>query len=250
MRTDRGMHDASLGSLNDSTGHFRSDWPATGPWLPPATIPLVTPTLRTVRTELRKAADPRVAASTAKYVPTARRVYGVRLPILNALAKDCRSGGFALVEELWRAGAYEERLLATKLLGAVAQRDPIRALTFLRNAARDIGDWVICDTIATQGMRPVARTHGPELFGLAESLTASKSVWQRRLGIVLLTNFAKRPDSRAAIRKVLAPLRNDPEPYVRKALMWIDKDLDRGSEPLAASHRDAQGVRRASVRRF
>jgi len=187
----------------------------------------MTSTLRAAQAKLRQAADPRVAASTAKFVPTARRVYGVRLPILNALVKETRSGGFGLVEELWQAGAFEERLLASKLLGAVAKRDPARALKFLRKAATDVGDWVICDTIATQGIRPLARTHTAELFELAESITPSKSVWKRRLGIVLLLNFAKQRESRAAIRKILAPLRTDSEPYVRKALTWIDKDLGR-----------------------
>jgi len=182
-------------------------------------------TLTSVQAQLRAAADKKASAATAKFVPTSQVVYGVRVPVLNALVKSCRPGGFELVESLWRSGAFEEQLLATKLLGAIARQDPMRALGFVRTASKDLSDWAICDTLGTHGVRSIALAHRDAVFALAERLTRSRRLWERRLGIVLLLNFALIPTERAAIRRTIEPLRSDKEPYIKKALAWIDKDL-------------------------
>jgi len=65
------------------------------------------------------------------------------------------------------------------------------------------------------------------LFDLAGDLVRSHAVWERRFGVVLLLNFARVEQERPLIRRMLAPLRKDTEPYVRKALTWIDKELAR-----------------------
>lgn len=184
-------------------------------------------TLAAVQAELRANATAAARAATAKFVPSSQFVYGVRMPVVNALVKSCRSGGFALVEALWRSGAFEERLLATKLLGAIARQDPSRALAFVSAASKDLSDWAVCDTLGTQGIRPIAVAHRDAVFALAERLTRSRRLWQRRLGIVLLLHFAGDPAEHSAIRKILAPLRSDGEPYVRKALDWIRRDMNK-----------------------
>jgi 3-methyladenine DNA glycosylase AlkD len=182
-------------------------------------------TLSSVQAQLRASANRAARAATRKFVPTSQVVYGVRVPILNALVRSCRPGGFELVEALWASGAFEERLLASKLLGAVARQDPARALKFVKAASRNVSDWAVCDTLGTQGVRSIARVERDAFFALAEGLTRSRRVWQRRLGIVLLLNYATIAAERPAIRKIVRPLRSDKEPYIRKALAWIDKDL-------------------------
>ena len=182
-------------------------------------------TLRVVQSRLEAAADEPARAATARLVPTAQRAYGVRVPILNALIKECRPGGFELVEALWKAGAFEERLLAAKLLGALARQDPPRAVAFLTAASKDLSDWAVCDTLGTQGVRTIARRERDAIFALAKRLAHATNPWSRRFAIVLLLNFARVPQERVEIRRILAPLRADREPYVRKALLGIDKDL-------------------------
>jgi 3-methyladenine DNA glycosylase AlkD len=182
-------------------------------------------TLTSVQAHLRAAANAEAKAATAKFVPTSQFVYGVRVPVLNALVKSCRPGGFELVEALWRSGAFEERLLAAKLLGAIARQDPVRALAFVNTASKDLSDWVVCDTLGTQGVRPIALAQRKTIVAMAERLTRSRHLWGRRLAIVLLLDVAADPTERAAVRRILAPLRSDREPYIRKALTWIYKDL-------------------------
>jgi 3-methyladenine DNA glycosylase AlkD len=98
-------------------------------------------------------------------------------------------------------------------------------LGFVSTASKDLSDWAVCDTLGTQGIRSIAAAQRDAMFILAERLTRSRRPCERRLGIVLLLNFASISKERAAIRKVPAPLRSDKESYGRKALTWIDKDL-------------------------
>ena len=115
--------------------------------------------------------------------------------------------------------------MAAKLLGAVALQDPRRALEFVNTVSEDLSDWAVCDTLGTQGVRPIALAQRKTIVALARRLTRSHHLWARRLAIVLLLNLAIDPTERKTIQRILAPLRSDREPYIRKALAWIDKDL-------------------------
>jgi hypothetical protein len=55
-----------------------------------------------------------------KFVPGSEKIYGVRMPVLNELAKQFIIGGFDLVEELWKAGSLKEKKLAAKMPGKIA----------------------------------------------------------------------------------------------------------------------------------
>ena len=159
-------------------------------------------TLTSVQAELRAAATSETKAATAKFVPTSQLVYGVRVPVISALVKSCRPGGFELVQALWRSGAFEEQLLAAKLLGAIARQDPERTLAFVNAASKDLSDWAVCDTLGTQGVRPIALTQRKSIVAMAERLTRSRRLWERRLAIVLLLNVAGIPGERVAIRRI------------------------------------------------
>jgi 3-methyladenine DNA glycosylase AlkD len=65
-------------------------------------------------------------ASFQKFIPSSQKIYGVRVPELNELAVKYKSGGFGTVEELWKNGSFEEKLLATKILGKVCKKNPER----------------------------------------------------------------------------------------------------------------------------
>ena len=75
--------------------------------------------LKQVQKELKEQATPEAKAAALKFVPNAEKVYGIRTPVLNVMAKKYKEGGFDLVNELWSSGAFEERLLAAKLLNII-----------------------------------------------------------------------------------------------------------------------------------
>ena len=60
------------------------------------------------QTALAAQSDEKAKGVVRKFIPTSQAVYGVRLPLLNQIAKEHREGGFELAEALWKSGAFEE----------------------------------------------------------------------------------------------------------------------------------------------
>ena len=86
-----------------------------------------------IKQALTAQSDEKAKSAVRKFIPTSQHVYGVRLPLLNQIVKEHRAGGFELSEALWKSGAFEEKLLAAKLLGSSCKKDPDRALTLAKN---------------------------------------------------------------------------------------------------------------------
>ena len=125
-------------------------------------------------------------AAHQKFVPGQEKIYGVRNPVLNELAQQYKAGGFDLIEEIWNAGALEEKLLAVKILGKIAKKDPERSLKTIELFATNIGNWAVCDTMGMQGLKPIVKTHQKEIFALARKYNTATDFWQRRLSLVLV----------------------------------------------------------------
>ncbi len=109
-------------------------------------------------------------ASADKFVPGNEKRYGVKMPLLNELAGMYKDGGFELVEELWKAGALEEKLLAVKILGKIAKKDPERSLKITRMFASNIGNWAVCDAMGMQGLKPILKTHQKKKFCIGQTI--------------------------------------------------------------------------------
>jgi 3-methyladenine DNA glycosylase AlkD len=111
-------------------------------------------------------------ASQQKFVPGISKTYGVYTPILNEIAKEYKEGGFKLVRELWQSDSWEEKILAGKLLGRTAKKDPLQSLELVEKFSADINDWAVCDTLGMQALKPIVRTHQKEIFALASKLNS------------------------------------------------------------------------------
>ena len=178
-----------------------------------------------IKQALAAQSDEKAKGAVRKFVPTSQHVYGVRLPLLNLIVKEHREGGFDLAEALWNSGAFEEKLIAAKLLGSSCKKNPERALTLAKKFAAQVSDWAVCDTLGMQGVKGIALEKQIELFAWSNKLVKSESLWERRLGLVLLTHFVKDRNSRTLIEETLGRLRGDKEHYVKKAVEWLQKDL-------------------------
>ncbi|MFN2481919.1 MAG: hypothetical protein ABR554_10675, partial [Pyrinomonadaceae bacterium] len=58
--------------------------------------------LASIRRRLARESGEGARDSFRKFIPTSQRVYGVRVPALNEIAREHGGAGFALVEALWR----------------------------------------------------------------------------------------------------------------------------------------------------
>lgn len=158
-----------------------------------------------------------------KFIPGAEKVYGVRMPVLNELAGQFKEGGFDLVRQLWDEDSFEEKMIAAKLLGKIAKKDPVKSLQLVEYFAPRINDWAICDTIGMQSLKPIVKTHQKQIFALAKKYNSSTDLWERRLSLVLVEWYTRDQSLHTEIMKLITPLENDPEYYVRKAVAWIKK---------------------------
>ena len=147
--------------------------------------------LKQVQKELKEQATPEAKAAALKFVPNAEKVYGIKTQLLNVLAKKYKEGGFCLVTELWNSGAFEERLLAAKLLNVIFKMDPLLSLNSVAGFSKDISDWAVCDTVGMQSLKPVAKKIQKEIFTLSAKLVKSKNLWERRLSLVIIEVFTK-----------------------------------------------------------
>ncbi|MES2848764.1 MAG: DNA alkylation repair protein [Bacteroidota bacterium] len=163
-----------------------------------------------------------------KFVPGCKKVYGVRNPVLNELAKQFKEGGFDLVKELWDAGAYEEKITALKMLGYIAKKDPGRSLQLIQHFAKGIDNWAECDTMGMQSLKPLVKTHQEEIIALAKKCNISKDMWQRRLSLVLVEYYTRFPALLPEINLLVKALDGDEEYYVKKAIVWIKKNIAKG----------------------
>ena len=185
--------------------------------------------LKQIQAILKARSTPAAKLAYEKFVPTStEKVYGVRTPVLNELAQQFKSGGFELVEELWKAGAVEEKLLAAKMLGKIAKNDPGKSFKLIQLFAKNIGNWAVCDTIGMQSLKPILKTHQKEIFALAWKYNRSKDFWQRRLSLVLVEWYTRIKELHPEIKKLVKNLENDDEYYVKKAVVWINKNFTKG----------------------
>jgi 3-methyladenine DNA glycosylase AlkD len=119
--------------------------------------------------------------------------------------------------------------MAVKMLGKIAKKDPERSLKLVQLFAKNIGNWAVCDAIGMQGLKPILETHQQEIFALAWKYNSSKDPWQRRLSLVLVEWYTRIKALHPEIKKLVKNLEDDKEYYVKKAIVWINKNLQKGN---------------------
>ncbi|MGG9964605.1 DNA alkylation repair protein [Ferruginibacter sp. SUN106] len=181
--------------------------------------------LKAIQKILRNKSLPEALAAFKKFVPGNMKIYGVRTPVLNELSKQFKPGGFELIKTLWDAGALEEKLLAVKILQQIARQDAEQSLQLVQYFAPGIDNWAVCDAIGMQALQTITKTHAAAIFALAKKYNRSSNLWERRLSLVLVEWYTRDKTYHEAIKKLIAPLENDSEYYVKKAVVWINKNF-------------------------
>lgn len=183
--------------------------------------------LNDIQQTLLDNAEPQFAEKMKTVAPGAQRIYGVRMPVLNEIVKTAKLGGFPLIEQLWEAGAYEERMLAAKTLNIVAKTDPDKAIALVKKYSTAIDNWALCDTLGMQSLKRINKIRTKEIFQLSAALANSELMWQRRLSMVLLEDFCKQSNLHAAIHEIINKHRADKAYYIKKAVIWLDAGLNK-----------------------
>jgi len=161
-------------------------------------------------------------------VPRKQKIYGVKTPVLNELAKKYKEGSFDLARELWNSGALEEKIIAIKIIEKVGKTDPARVLTLFKEFSKQLDNWAVCDGLGMQFLRGIVKTHQKKIFDLASKMNRSKDPWQRRLSLVMVEWYTRKGEAHKEIKELVKNLEKDNEYYVKKAVIWINRNFKKG----------------------
>ncbi len=128
-----------------------------------------------------------------------------------------------LINKLWQSGYFEEKILTAKLFKKLTKDERLIAYKTLINFSKNVSDWAVCDTLATQALRTVAEEE--EIIEFSKRFIKSKNFWQRRLAVVALINLAKQDRYRKEIQRIISLLKDEKEYYVKKAIVWLKKSI-------------------------
>src|SRR5688572_25072913 len=190
------------------------------------------PTLPVVRRELRALASPEHASALQWFFKTGPvgygegdRFLGVRMPALRRLARAHRELGTDDAFTLLRSKWHEERLLALLLLiehyrrADAAGKDAIHR-AYLANT-RYVNNWDLVDASAEH---LVGAHLEPGDSALLDRLSASESVWERRIAMIATFHSIKRGEYALALRVAERLVRDDHD-LIHKAVGWMLREV-------------------------
>lgn len=164
----------------------------------------------------------------SRAVPGEQKIYGVKTPHLNKIAVDYKAYSFGLAEELWNSAALEERIIAIKIMEKTGKSDPARLLRLFKRFSKQVDNWAVCDGLGMQFLRGIVKTHADEIFELARQFNRSTNRWQRRLSLVMVEWYTRINTRLPEIKELVKGLENDEDYYVKKAVVWIKKNFQKG----------------------
>jgi 3-methyladenine DNA glycosylase AlkD len=187
----------------------------------------------TMRDGFARLADPAYAAEQERVAPGSGAVFGVRQPLLGAVAGQIRpalragtsSSALYLAERLVTEEEREIVLFSHEPLARALPQDPERTWQLMRRLARRASDWISVDELAELYARGILL----EKFRWAEleQLVYSADRWERRL---VGSTVARLPFELSKARRstltstpsltLIKSLIGDAETDVQKALSW------------------------------
>jgi 3-methyladenine DNA glycosylase AlkD len=186
---------------------------------------------------LRAVADPKRAASLAKFFKTAKGEYGegdrfigIRVPVLRKIARQHCGLGFDDVERLLTSPIHEFRSAALEILVAQyqeadeAQRE--RIVAFYLRQTRRMNNWDLVDTAAPYILGEHLKTRSRQVL---HRLAASKSLWERRIAMVAtlaLIRGGEIEETHGIAEKLLG----DKHDLIHKAVGWMLRESGKVSE--------------------
>lgn len=182
----------------------------------------------TVQQAIAAAVDPAYLAKIQELVPTGWTIHGVRVPHLRALAGRLRKAHksctidevVTLLDAAFAAKAREPVLVYLFWLAAFKRKLTAALWPQLDQWVDQVADWEICDQLAMGIAAPIVASDLTLVDDLV-AWTASPNPWRRRF--TLATAAALNQKGRVHVAETLAicaPLLNDPEAIVRKAVGW------------------------------
>ena len=175
---------------------------------------------------LEAGSDPKAVAGMARFGIVGAKVYGLRIPVLRALAKEI-GRDHELAGRLWAAGARETRILA-----AMIDDPALVTAARMEDWVADLDSWEVCDQLCQCLFQDTALAEAKAL-----EWTEREEEFVKRAGFVLLARLAvsrkKEPD--ATFERYLPVIVReawDGRNFVRKAVSWALRQIGKRNPAL------------------
>lgn len=189
------------------------------------------PILQQLRAELQASADPRTLANSQNFFKEEVRPYGVKVPRVNAIAREFyqrvkdlpKDEIFALCEELWRSGMLEETFVACEWSERQLKHyTPEDFAIFERWVMNYVNNWASCDTLCNHTVGGFLERF-PRFLPELKKWAISDNRWARRAAAVSLIVPARKGLFLEEIFAIADLLLTDADDLVRKGYGWMLK---------------------------
>lgn len=175
---------------------------------------------------LKSLANPENVAGMAKFGINPENTYGISIPTLRKIAKQCGKDHH-MAQELWASGIHEARILACFI------DDPRQVSEAQMDQwAADFDSWDVCDQCCGNLFD---RT--PFAYEKAEEWSQAEEEFVKRAAFALMAYLAvhdkKAPDSKfEAFFPVIVRESGDERNYVKKAVNWALRQIGKRNQRL------------------
>ena len=185
-------------------------------------------TLSDILERLNTQRDPAAVAGMARYGIVGQEVFGVKVPVLRAWAREA-GRDHELAQQLWAYPSRETRVLAT-IIDHWRWVDEAQ----MESWAADFDSWEVCDQACGNLF-----AHTPFAYAKAMEWSARPEAFVKRAGFVLMADLAHRDqktsdEALAAFFPVIEREADDGRNFVKKAVNWALRDIGKRNRALNA----------------
>jgi 3-methyladenine DNA glycosylase AlkD len=188
--------------------------------------------LKSVRRQLREAAEPDFAAGVRNFFREPVDPHGVRSGKLHGISSAVhrevkhwpKAERDRFMTGLWESGKLEEGVIVSHVYRRFSKEFGEREFAlFEKWLNRFVKNWAHCDGLASWLLAGAIRNQ-PRLIEKLAPWTKSKNRWKRRAAAVALLQEAKTGRNTESIFEMCTMLRHDQDDMVQKGVAWILKE--------------------------
>jgi 3-methyladenine DNA glycosylase AlkD len=186
---------------------------------------------------VKKNGSPKDAPHALRYIKTKIELLGVRMPILDSIAKEFFDAHkkdkdldevHKIANELWSVPIYDVKTLAISILRRFRKKVDRTTFDVVKGWWDDIDNWAHCDGLAVYVLGSILLNDESVISDIME-WTKSDNFWRRRAALTstMLGNRAGKGDPFSTLTMLNDTL-NDDEYYVKKAFGWVLREMGKG----------------------
>jgi 3-methyladenine DNA glycosylase AlkD len=188
--------------------------------------------LKSVRRQLRDAAEPDFAAGVRNFFREpvdphgvrSGKLHGISSAVYRELKRWPKAERNRFMTALWESGKLEEGVIVSHVYRRFSKEFGEREFAlFEKWLNRYVKNWAHCDGLASWLLAGAIRNQ-PRLIEKLGPWTKSKNRWRRRAAAVALLQEAKTGRNTESIFEICTLLRYDQDDMVQKGVGWILKE--------------------------